>query len=796
MKIAVIAYIATALWSICATMPAHAAAAPLPGTEKSQEAQPQSAAIPIALPQVAAEADATTLELRRLASDRRSDGVLESIDANLPGLTREVDVRARESRSILAQRPSLELLRDLDVRWQDLRATLSAHSERLKGVIAGLERDVDSLEQLERTWTATLALARQENAPDELVQRAQSLLSEIAALRKTVTEQRTSALRAQTRVSELELRVTEALQANRRARDATVAQMFSRDSAPLWQSNWRENAAQRISVGATDSFGRQWTILQIYFAPRAGRALAQVALLGVLTAVFFGVRRRFASFVEQEPGLRRIAAVVEHPIASALILTLLVTPWIYPQAPRLLWAISGVAMLVPTIIVLRKLVSDYLVAPLYAVLAFFFVDQVRAVSASIDIIPRLLLMLEMIAAVAFLLWFRRKATRDSHPDLAMRRSSPLAVAALTAAVLCTAAALANAVGNVALSNLVGNAVLDSMYVGLVLYTVVQLLDALIVIAMRVRPLNALGMVRAHRPLLRRRTKRVLQWVAGAIWALYLLDRLAIRDRVLEGLRAVLDAQLSLGEIDISLSSVLSFVLAVWAAFLISRFIRFVLNEEVFPRTHLSRGIPYAITRAIHFLIIALGFIIAMGVIGMEMTQFTILASAFTIGVGFGLQNIFNNFVSGLIVLFERPVQVGDVIQIDNDIGVVERIGIRATVVRTTNRSEIIVPNGKLISDRVVNWTLSGRQRIIEVPVSVVLQSDPAQVISVLEAMAKKHPSVLQNPPPEAILTRAGPDWMGFELRAASAEVERWTTVRSELGASAIAALRDAGIALR
>ncbi|MGH8663872.1 MAG: mechanosensitive ion channel family protein [Burkholderiales bacterium] len=481
---------------------------------------------------------------------------------------------------------------------------------------------------------------------------------------------------------------------------------------------------------------------------------------------------------------------------AAISSALMVTPWIYPQAPRLLWAISGVAMLLPTIVVLRRLVSTYLRAPLYAVLGFFFIDQVRAVSASIDILPRLLLTLEMIAAVAFLLWFGRKSRKDSGAAPAAHHSSPLGVAAMTAVVLCAAAAAVNALGYVALSNLVGNAVLDSMYVGVVLYTVVQLLDALVVIAMRVRPLNGLGMVSTHRALLRSRTKLVLQWAAGAAWIVYLLDRLAIRDRVLEGLRAALGARLSLGEIDVSLSSVLSFVLAVWAAFLVSRFVRFVLNEEVFPRTHLSRGIPYAITRAIHFLIIALGFFIAMGVIGMEMTQFTILASAFTIGVGFGLQNIFNNFVSGLIVLFERPVQVGDVIQVDDAVGVVHRIGIRATIVRTASRSALIVPNGKLISDRVVNWTLSGRQRVIELPVSVVLQSDPAQVISVLEDMAKQHPSVLQNPPVQAILTRTGPDWMGFELRAAIAEVEAWTTVRSELAVSAIAALRTAGVTLR
>jgi small-conductance mechanosensitive channel len=792
MHFSAFACIALFVLSICIPVAVHAGEASAPAPQAKEE--PQSAPAPVPLAQVAAEADAVTLGLRKMAADRRAQNVLAAIEQNLPTVAREVDARARENKGILARRPSLELLRDLDGRWQQLRATLAAHSDRLNAVIPDIDRDLDSLQNLERTWSATLALARQEKAPDELVRRAQSLLGEIAALQKTLAGQRASALTVQARVSELELLVAEALQANRRARDATVEEMFTRDSAPLWYPNWRQGAAQRISSGAAETFERQWTILHIYMEPRVARAVVQLALLIALTALFFGVRHRLSSLVQQEPALERVATVVEHPAASALILTLIATPWLYPQAPRLLWAISGVAMLIPTIIVLRRLVPPYLRAPLYAVLAFFFVDQVRAVSASIDIVPRLLLMLEMVAAAAVLFWFGHRSVAAA--PSADQRSSPLRVAAMVAVVLCSLAALANLLGYVGLANLVGNAVLDSMYVGLVLYTVVQLLDALVVIAMRMRPLMTLGMVRTHRSLLRRRTKLLLTWIAAIVWLAYLLDRLAIRDRVLDGLSAALGAELRLGEIAITLASILSFVLAVWAAFLVSRFVRFVLDEEVFPRAHLGRGIPYAIQRTIHFLIIALGFFIAMGVIGMEMTQFTILASAFTIGVGFGLQNIFNNFVSGLIVLFERPVQVGDVIQIDNDIGVVERIGIRATVVRTANRSEIIMPNGKLISDRVVNWTLSGRQRIIDVPVSVVLQSDPVQVISTLVEMAKKHPSVLQNPPPEAILTRTGPDWMGFELRVASAEVESWTSVRSELAVSAVAALREAGVTLR
>src|SRR5690606_11523016 len=128
--------------------------------------------------------------------------------------------------------------------------------------------------------------------------------------------------------------------------------------------------------------------------------------------IFWG-RRRLSALMEHEPDLRNVAAVVEHPIASGLILTIIATPWIYPQPPRLLWAGAGIAMLVPTVIVLRRVVAPYLRPALYATLAFFFLDQIRAVSASIAILPRLLFLAEMIAAVLFLLWFGSRSRLDA-----------------------------------------------------------------------------------------------------------------------------------------------------------------------------------------------------------------------------------------------------------------------------------------------------------------------------------------------------------------------------------------------
>ena len=241
---------------------------------------------------------------------------------------------------------------------------------------------------------------------------------------------------------------------------------------------------------------------------------------------------------------------------------------------------------------------------------------------------------------------------------------------------------------------------------------------------------------------------------------------------------------------------LAFGATVWAAFLVSRFVRFLLDEEVYPRVHLTRGLPYAISTMLNYIVLLVGFFAAVVALGLDMTKITILAGAFSVGVGLGLQTIFNNFVSGLILLFERPVNVGDLVQIDDASGIVEHIGIRASVIRRNDGCEIIVPNGKLISERLVNWTLSSRQRSIELPIAVAQDSDPNRVIRLLERTAATHPLVTSDPPPEALVVKLGPDSLGFELRAWTDRIEQWMQIRSELAIKISAALTAEKIAIR
>src|SRR6202011_704705 len=266
----------------------------------------------------------------------------------------------------------------------------------------------------------------------------------------------------------------------------------------------------------------------------------------------------------------------------------------------------------------------------------------------------------------------------------------------------------NILGYDSLSYLLGNSVLRAAFLALIFSAASRIVEGLVIIAFEVRPLAFSTTVRRHRGLLRRRTIQVLRFLIFLLWLNLVLKQFQLSDPLLREANELLNSAFTLGSLRLSLCQIDGFIVAIWASLLVSKFLRFLLEEDVYDRLKLSRGLPYAISSVLHYTVLMIGFFIALAALGVDMTKFTILAGAFSVGVGFGLQNVINNFVSGLIVLFERPIKVGDVIQVGDAIGSVKKIGIRASVVHAQDGSDIIVPNGTLISNQVTNWTFSDR----------------------------------------------------------------------------------------
>jgi small-conductance mechanosensitive channel len=274
-----------------------------------------------------------------------------------------------------------------------------------------------------------------------------------------------------------------------------------------------------------------------------------------------------------------------------------------------------------------------------------------------------------------------------------------------------------------------------------------------------------------------------------------LDVFTVLDPAVAVVGAWAGAPIALGAISFSLGDILGFVLVVLVALWISRILRLVLEEDVFPRTRLGRGIPYAISTTIQYVVLLVGFVMALGAAGFDLSNVTLLAGAFGVGIGFGLQNVVNNFTSGLVLLFERPIQVGDTVQVGEVMGEIRRIGLRSSTLRSWQGAEVIVPNANLISDQVTNWTLSDRQRRIELRVGVAYGTDPERVLALLLDVARSHPSVLDAPEPSALFLGFGDSALDFELRAWTGQGERFMAIRSDLAVGVNRAFNEAGIAI-
>ncbi|TCL13236.1 mechanosensitive ion channel-like protein [Roseivirga ehrenbergii] len=209
-------------------------------------------------------------------------------------------------------------------------------------------------------------------------------------------------------------------------------------------------------------------------------------------------------------------------------------------------------------------------------------------------------------------------------------------------------------------------------------------------------------------------------------------------------------------------------------------LKIIFVKQVMSRYSDDIGVNQSIGTIFQYVAVLIGgLIIIQSTI--ELGSLNVLAGALGVGIGFGLQNIANNFISGLIILFERPIKVGDRIEVGQVTGDIVRISSRATTVSTNDNISIIIPNAEFISKPVINWSHSGRNIRFHVPVGVAYKEDPAHIKSILLGIATKHPDVLQTPPPDVLFKEYGDNSLNFDLLVwTSTYINRPTVLKSQL----------------
>jgi len=244
---------------------------------------------------------------------------------------------------------------------------------------------------------------------------------------------------------------------------------------------------------------------------------------------------------------------------------------------------------------------------------------------------------------------------------------------------------------------------------------------------------------------------------------------------------------------ITAASLLMFIVFVILVFIFSRLLNRLLLRRILKKFEIDPGARYNMVRVSHYLIMTAGTIMAFQFVGIDLSGLAVVLGFLSVGIGFGLQNITSNFISGLILLFERPISVGDRVTVGDTEGDVQAIRMRATTIQTLNNISIIVPNSEFISSQVINWSHGDPKIRLDIPVGVSYHSDLEKVVKALNEVAANHPRILKHPAHDVLFLEFGDSSWNLELRVWLAHPKGNYEVRSQLNMGIVKKFKEYNI---
>ena len=758
------------------------ASAPSPGASVADRAIP--------LPQVADQAEELDRKLEEISRNLKATQAQIAPDQTVAAQANQIEERATQVDSFIEHLSDNLQLRDEVVYWRALSHQSAEERKLLSARASDLQGQILLLDEEQARWQATETQIHDTEGIEVVAARVLEELTAIRTVRSLAQEQLNHVLILQNKLSIPSRQISDSIAKLNEAEERFRSRLLDQDSPPLWATRSFHEPSKSTPLLLRKSGDHDFRTAS-EFLRASGESLLSIPVVYILSLLALFRLRRYLSSAPR-PGVPAGAnKILRRPFALALLAALLISAPQIRSAPLSVTLAFFILWLCLVFRLTPLLVEPKLRSFVYTLLAFNLLELLRVGIPLPPLANRALLTLVPLAALVTFAWLAQPS-RLHRLRLSNRALGVLRNGLGFGLLLLFTGVAANVCGFVFLSHVLGVGTLMSALFAVAYYCVARVLFLFLLIFLDNELASSFSSeIRANIELW---GKRVLIFgIAFTWWTRSDLYTLMLREWVKNSVSGMLAYSFGVGNVHFTVGGVLIVLLILVVGYGLAKGFSSLLRSILTARLPVQRGLPYAISKITYYLLMVLVLGIAVTNAGVELNKFTVITGAIGVGIGFGLQNIVNNFASGLILLFERPIRVDDTVEVNGLIGTVKRIGGRASTIATFQGAEVIVPNSNLISNQVVNWTLSSPWRRIEIPVGVAYGTDPEVVLNLLVAEAATHANVMTDPAPMAFFMGFGDSALNFELRFWSARQDIWFQLKSDVAIGVSRALREAGI---
>jgi len=698
------------------------------------------------------------------------------------------DLQTQTTNIINDRKSSIDQIRTSQSQWRFFRDQLVKDQQKIRERGSELEIAIAQLSTDEQAWKQTQAQVKDTPELNYDGNSLKTAMSSISSLRKQLSIPLQEALTLEQEWQELIDQCDDAQASLKNDEIYLQSNLLNNIQPPIWKITLDDF---QIDDSAKHSFQIQTKLLSHYSV----RYLFHLQfIVGTVFGIIFFIKKlRQLNNKNQKDhiGIGLKLPLLEKPISTVTAFAIFSALFILPNPPQPLKYILLLLLIFPILhLGIPRLATS--VKPMaWLVSLFFVVNKLGELAIAIPALHRLWIFGCAIVGFLGCIYVLRRTSFAHEKKRTIWRVLQASLWLSLFAVLI--AMIGNILGAVTLSQFILTGMAHATYAALCLAVLAGILNDIAVAAVYMPASEFSHLISSNRSLLIRYFSKFTTFVFLLIWIHFSLSQFALWDSIVSIFSSFLTKSFTAGSLSISVGDFLSVAITIWLSFKLSQLLRFILTEDIAPRTNMARGVPEAIGTLMQYFIVLIGFFTAISMTGLDLSKLAIMAGALGVGIGIGLQDVVSNFTSGLILLFEQNIKQADTVQCGTVNGQVMHIGMRCSIIRTSDGAEVIVPNGKLTSDQVINWTRSSQERRITVPLSTTQNIDPNKVIETLLTVAKNDRDIIDMPPTAALLLGFGAGTMNFELRAWVNNSESLGEVNSRLCAAIAHAFAEAGI---